>query len=219
MMNTTHSTLRAWAGIAAAVTLVLTTASCSPGPTLSVSVPTSSATASASATPTGTATPTPAAPTAAATTPAPPPPPAHVWVFGDEWTTNPPSQAQGSGCTPGVNSLPDGVWFGFVSAWSTSQVAFDMACWWTEPGAGVQAAARGDEVNNDYYITNDNPTVRLITVAGDIPAKKAGWEDGIFTLTQVIADPGGSLPTNAPYPAWIYVNGGVVTQLAVQYIP
>ena len=143
---------------------------------------------------------------------------AHVYAFGDEWTLAPANEAQGSGCAPGVGNLPDGAWFGFVHSWSTSQVAFDMACWWTGTEAEAQATARGEEAF-DYYITNDNTTVRLVTVAGDIPARKAAWGDGDFTLSQVIADPAGSLPTSSPYPAWIYVNGGVVTELAVQYIP
>jgi hypothetical protein len=207
---TRQSVLRAWAGMAAAVTLVLTAASCTPGETTTL---TSSVSGSPSASVTAGPTPTPGA------TPSTTSAPAHVWVFGDEWTTNPPDQAQGSGCTPGVTSLPDGVWFGFAESWSTSQVAFDMACWWTGEKAMEVGLANGFEDAYDYYITNDNPTVRLITVAGDIPAMKAGWEDGVFTLTQVMADPGGSLPTNHPYPVWIYVNGGVVTELAVQYIP
>lgn len=145
--------------------------------------------------------------------------PAHVYVFGDEWTTNPATDAQGSGCTPGVGGLPDGVWFGFVKTWSTTEVAFDMACWWTGAKAMEVGLANGFEDAYDYYITNDNPTIRLVTVAGDIPAKQAGADVGVVTLSQVIADPGGSLPTTAPYPAWIYVNGGLVTELAVQYVP
>jgi hypothetical protein len=168
-----------------------------------------------------TASPTPAASStapAASPTPTPAVPPAHVYAFGDEWTTNPPSQAQGSGCTPGAGQLPDGVWFGFAKSWSTSQIAFDMACWWTGDAAVAQATVRGEEAY-DYYVTNDNTTVRLVTVAGDIPAKKAAADDGTFTLSQVIADPGGSLPTSSPYPVWIYVNGGRVTELAVQYVP
>jgi len=199
----------AFTGVIGAIALSL--ASCGGAGTV-----TSTVTADVSATP-ASASATPA--TTSAAPPPPPPPPAHVYVFGDEWTTSPESQAQGSGCTPGATSLPDGVWFGYVKSWSTSQIAFDLACWWSGSGAIATAAARGDEVNNDYYVTNDNTTIRLVTVAGDIPAKKAGWEDGVFTLSQVIADPGGSLPTNAPYPAWIYVNGGVVTELAVQYVP
>ena len=205
---TRQSAYRAWTGMAAAVALVLTAASCTPGETTTL-------TASVSGSPTASATTVPATtPTATSA-----PPPAHVWVFGDEWTTNPADQAQGSGCTPGVTSLPDGVWFGFAESWSTSQIAFDMACWWTGAKAMEVGLANGFEDAYDYYITNDNPTVRVITVAGDIPAIKAGWEDGVFTLSEVIADPAGSRPTNHPYPVWIYVNGGVVTQLAVQYIP
>ncbi len=203
---------KAWAAGIAGL-LAATTAGCTPGGTVTSTVtsgPTPAAPTSAAMTPT-------AAPTSAPTSA--PAPPAHVWQFGDEWTTNPPSEAQGSGCTPGAGNLPDGVWFGYAKSWSTSQIAFDLACWWTGAKAHAVGVANGFNDAYDYYVTNNNTTVRLVTVAGDIPAKKAGWEDGVFKLSQVIADPGGSLPTNAPYPVWIYVNGGRVTELAVQYIP
>ena len=186
----------------------LTGASCGGSPATSTATVTAGGpSASPTATADGTSTPT-------ATTA-----PAHVYVFGDEWTTTAASGAQGSGCAPGAGKLPDGVWFGLTKSWSTSQIAFDLACWYSGAAGEAQAAAHGTEFTNDYFVTNDNTTVRLLTVAGDIPAKKAAWDDGVFTLTQVIADPGGSLPTSTPYPAWIYVNGGVVTELAVQYVP
>jgi hypothetical protein len=145
--------------------------------------------------------------------------PAHVWAFGDEWDYTGPEGAQGSGCSPGSSTLPDGVWFGLAHSWSTTTISLDLACWYSGAAAESVAAARGDEVNNDYYLVNDSTTLRSVPVDGTVPAKKAGWEDGIFTLSQVIADPGGSLPTNSPYPVWIYVNGGVATEVAVQYIP
>jgi hypothetical protein len=212
-----QSAPRAWTGLTAAVASVLAAAACAPGETTPTATDTGSL--SATATPSSSSSSTPSSTVTPTSTVAPPTVPSHVWVFGDEWTTNPPDQAQGSGCTPGATSLPDGVWFGFAESWSTSQIAFDMACWWTGDKAMEVGLAHGFEDAYDYYITNDNSTIRLVTVPGNIPAMKAGWEDGIFTLTQVIADPGGSLPTNHPYPVWIYVNGGVVTQLAVQYIP
>jgi hypothetical protein len=143
----------------------------------------------------------------------------HIWVFGDEWTHTAASGAQGSGCAPGAGKLPDGVWFGYMKSWSTSQIAFDLACWYSGAAGEAQAAAHGEEFTDDYFVTNDSTTVRLVTVAGDIPAKKAAWDDGIFTLSQVIADPAGSEPTNSPYPTWIFVNGGVVTELEVQFVP
>jgi len=145
--------------------------------------------------------------------------PGHVWAFGDEWTTTAASGAQGAGCAPGAGKLPDGVWFGFTKSWSTSQIAFDLACWYSGAAGEAQAAAHGQEFTDDYFVTNDSTTVRLVTVAGDIPAKKAALDDGVFKLSQVIADPGGSEPTSAPYPTWIFVNGGVVTELEVQFVP
>lgn len=146
------------------------------------------------------------------------PTPTHVYVFGDEWILAPESEAQGSGCAPGTGLLPDGAWFGFAKAWSTTEISFDLACWWSGAEAEAQAAANGDEAF-DYYITNDNTTVRLVTIAPTAEAKKANPDAGIFSVAEVIADPEGGLPTGAPYPVWIYVNGGVVTQIAVQYVP
>jgi hypothetical protein len=150
-----------------------------------------------------------------------------VYSFGDEGEIESADGAKGSGCSPGPGLLPDGVWFGYVSEWSTSQIAFDLACWWDDPEAEVQAAAHGEMYSN-FYISNDNTDVRLEPVAGDIPAKKASWEDGgVYTLSEVIADPegghGGSssdggYPVDYPYPVWIFVNGGVVTELAVLYL-
>jgi len=163
--------------------------------------------------PTPTSVPT-SLPAPTATTPA-----AHVWVFGDEWDYTGADGAQGSGCSPGSSTLPDGVWFSLAHSWSTTTIDLDLACWYSGAKAESVAAARGDEVNNDYFLVNDVTTLRSVPVDGDVPAKKAAWEDGIFTLSAVMADPGGSLPTNSPYPVWIFVNGGAVTEVEVQYIP
>ncbi len=172
--------------------------------------------ATVTVTDTTTVTTAPPAPTDTATTP--PAPPAKVYTFGDEWTLAPATEAQGSGCAPGVGPLPDGVWFGFVHSWTTSSIDFDLACWWSGATAESKAAADGLEAY-DFYITNDNKTLRAEPVAADAVARKAAADDGVFTLAQVIADPGGSLPTNKPYPAWLYISGGEVTAVAVQYTP
>ncbi len=163
---------------------------------------------------------TPAA--TSAVTPPPPPPepePVHIYTYGDEWALAPETEARGSGCSPGGGALPDGAWFGFAHTWSASQFSFDLACWWSGARAHQEGLDDGFEDAYDFYITNDNPTLRTVPVGGNVPARKAGWEDGLFTLTQVIADPGGSLPTNHPYPVWIYINGGEITEIAVQYVP
>lgn len=199
------------------VPLVVSLVACSSGPTATASAEGPSPGTPAASTPTPTLTSTPAStppPAPAVTTPA-----SHVWVFGDEWDYTGADGAQGSGCSPGSATLPDGVWFGRAHSWSTASISLDLACWYSGATAESVAAARGDEVNNDYYLVNDTATLRSVPVDGDVPAKKAGWEDGVFTLSAVMADPGGSLPTNHPYPVWIYVNGGVATAVAMQYIP
>jgi hypothetical protein len=201
-------------GVAALVAVMLS--GCSNGSLPAVTV-TSTGTAPSSTpvvTPTETATPTPT-------------PPAHFFTLDETWHLSPQSQPQGSGCAPGATSLPDGIWFGRVTSWSTTQIAFDMECWWTGSGAIATAAARGDEVNNDYYLTNDATTVRVVSVAPDAFALKAdvlnlsdpsSWV--IHTVADVIADPGGSMPVDPTNPiVWIAVNGGVVTSFAVQYVP
>jgi len=197
-------------GVVGASALAVASCGASPTPTETVTAALPSASPGVSAAPSATTSaPASTAPTA----------PAHVWVFGDEWTHTAAGGAQGAGCAPGAGKLPDGVWFGYTKSWSTSQVAFDLACWYSGAAGEAQAAAHGQEFTDDYFVTNDSTTVRLVTVAGDIPAKKAALDDGVFRLSQVIADPGGSEPTSAPYPTWIFVNGGVVTELEVQFVP
>lgn len=200
---------------AAVVIALLTGCSGDTTPAVTVTEPSPSAT---------TATSVPAPSVSPSTSPIPSSPeatasPTHWWVFGDEWDYTGSDGAQGSGCSPGSTSLPDGVWFGFAHSWSTSSIGIDVACWYSGSTAESVAAARGDEVNNDFYLVNDATTLRSVSVDGDVPAKKAGWEEGVVTLSAVMADPGGSLPTSDPYPVWLYVNGGVVTAVAVQYIP
>lgn len=142
-----------------------------------------------------------------------------MWVFGDERKYSAPGGAQGSGCAPGAGKLPDGVYFGYAKSWSTSQIGLDLACRYSGAAGEAQAAAYGMEFTDDYFVTNVNPKVWLVPVAGDIPAKKAAVDDGTFTLSQVITDPGGSEPTGSPYPTWIFIKGGVVTELEVQFVP
>jgi len=74
----------------------------------------------------------------------------------------------GSGCSPGeAATLPEGEWFGFVTATSASGIEFDLACWFTGQAAVEAAAEDGEESPppNDYYVRNDNPQIRSLTVS------------------------------------------------------
>lgn len=205
------------AAVIATVTLVASGCAPAPAETTTITAP---VTVTATATDPGASAPTETTPATADPTP-PQTQPTDLFAFGDEWLLADEDEAQGTGCAPGGGDLPDGVWFGFVESWSTSKVKFDLACFWVGTGAEREMLDDGYDADGvlDFYITNDVATIRTVPVAGDVPALKAGWEDGTFTLSAVIADPGGSLPTAEPYPAWLYVNGGEVTALAVQYLP
>lgn len=130
--------------------------------------------------------------------------------------------AGGSGCQPGGEALPDGLWFGFPVEVQSDSLGFDLACWFTGEAA-VQAAAqdRAEPPPNDYYIRNDNPTVRQLDVApttgvdwypdfGDPSSEaRAGYGDWVDAYASRGYMPG----------VWITVDGGRVVDVVEQWTP
>lgn len=133
--------------------------------------------------------------------------------------------ADGSGCTPGTTQLGDGVWFGYIDTADTTNIEFDLACWFTGDAA-VQATAQDGVESpppNDYYVRNENPQLRTIPVA-------AGAEVSWLPST---GDP--STQTTVPYAdwltgraargsdyqpgVWVTIAGGSVTFIEEQYVP
>ncbi|KAA3641735.1 MAG: hypothetical protein DWP92_00755 [Armatimonadetes bacterium] len=120
--------------------------------------------------------------------------------------------------------VPDGIWFGFIKAIDTSTVTIDVACFWTGEAANSRAIADGEEPL-DFYIRNNNLSTR------SAPLNDTGtayWLDGAGDLTP-IAIPMADWPSTSSTAiqdcpsdhcaAWIYVNGGTVTELVEQYLP
>lgn len=111
--------------------------------------------------------------------------------------------ALGSGCSPGKDTLPDGAWFGWVTAFDPSSVEFDLACLW--PGR-LDAAA-----------SNDTTRLRTVPVAGDAllygdepaPLSFADWAKG---GEPAAASNASGLPDGMPY--WLFVNAGRITEIA-----
>jgi hypothetical protein len=135
------------------------------------------------------------------------------------------TDAHGSGCAPGSPTLPDGIWFGFVTSVTTTAYSFDLACFWTGQAAIDHATANGDEAF-DFYIGNDNPTLRTVTFD---PAGTAYWIDASASDLTPQPIPMPDWPSNTgshyvPCPGqycavWAYINSGVVTELVEQYLP
>jgi hypothetical protein len=158
----------------------------------------------------------------------PPPPSAPKFTSLGLSTLKAADGATGSGCLPASGPLADGAWFGFAKKWNASNIHLDPACWYTGKPAAQVALARGEESPppNDFFIANDGTAVRRIPVAPGASARRithdqngAMKEDGL-TYAQMIANPGSYLSCPGEWcPVWVFVNGGVATEVTMQYVP
>lgn len=122
--------------------------------------------------------------------------------------------ASGSGCTPGPGALPDGWWYGSLDGPITDEVTFDLACYYVGAVAEAEAASRGDEVNNDYYVVNDNPARRSISVADDATASCVELGAGVEQVDCTPAEVDGEM-----WSVWLRVQDGEVDRIVEQYAP
>jgi hypothetical protein len=138
--------------------------------------------------------------------------PAPAGPLGDE----PPRREDGpsgSGCAPGPASLPDGWWYGNLHGSVGHEVTFDLACYYIGAAAEKEAADRGQQVDDDFYIVNDQSTLRTLALK---PA-----------ATAACVTPGGGL-TSAPcspndvkgqWAVWLRVQNHAVDRIVEQYSP
>ncbi len=162
----------------------------------------------------------------AATTAAPTAPPDTRTTTSAGATTTTPTDtdalAEGSGCTPGTDDLPDGVWYGFVDSTAADSLEFDLACWFTGDAAATAAAEDGEESPppNDYYVRNANDLLRTVDVAAGAeaswlpnpgsPAEETiGYADWVTARADRPFQPG----------VWLTVEDGGVVLIEEQYVP
>ena len=109
--------------------------------------------------------------------------------------------ALGSGCAPGSDLLPDGIWFGWVDDLGPGHVEFDLACLW--PGR-LEPAVSNDTAKVRDVATSADTLVYLDSAS---PVSFGAWGAEIAEANNA---PG--LPDSRPF--WIFVNSGVVTEMA-----
>ena len=121
--------------------------------------------------------------------------------------------ASGSGCTPGGDDLPDGWWYGSLESPPGDDLTVDLACYYSGAAAEAEAASRGDEVNNDYYVVNDNPQLRTLPVADGATASCVD----LATIPQGFD----CAPEDAAgdWAVWLRVHDGAVDRIVEQYAP
>ena len=107
----------------------------------------------------------------------------------------------GSGCAPGTGVLPDGVWFGWVEDFGPGYVEFDLACLW--PGR-IEPAVSNDTAKVRDVATSEDT---LVYLDAENPVSFGAWGGEIAAAENA---PG--LPDGRPF--WIFVNNGVVTEMA-----
>jgi hypothetical protein len=146
---------------------------------------------------------TPAEPPEPAPTPAPAPaPPGGSGGSGDLPQVDGYGPV-GSGCSPGPGALPDGWWFGYPSSAPSAggSFGFDLACYRYEEMADVEHG------HDDVVVTNENTTLRTVTVAAD----------ATFTCSTVIGDQ--EMPScNAALQdgVWVRIQGGTAAKVVTQ---
>ena len=127
-------------------------------------------------------------------------------------------QAHGSGCTPGTDFLPDGIWFGYVTGRAADHVDFDLACIWTGAEAHRRMEEAGEEVILDYWISNQVGTIRSPRIASGATVHHLGGTEWFTALTY---DEWRQGPCHGyqdhSCPVWLYVNGGRVTAVVEQF--
>jgi hypothetical protein len=84
--------------------------------------------------------------------------------------------------TPPTPMLEDGRYFGYIKALdfgpSAAMLTFDLAYLLTGDEANEEAARRGypTPVDNNYFIVNDNPKLRTLTLADDAKLHLLDWK-------------------------------------------
>jgi len=125
----------------------------------------------------------------------------------------------GSGCTPGLEPpLPDGLWRGFVVDGDKQSLEFDLICSWhyTSTQFKDRDDSHDDEEAPALYLTaNDNPQTRDLPLDPDVqvwptplPAEPLRIEEFYVQRLQGGWDE-----------VWVFVNDGVVTEIAQVYYP
>ena len=119
----------------------------------------------------------------------------------------------GSGCSPGSsNTLPDGIWWGYVTGLTQTSVTFDLVC--------IKFVVQpDDDANTEDYawvIENNNPRLRTISVSSDavVSCQWMGCPPDPYPYIAWITDdrlPHGDSGREGGI--WLYVNNGVVTEV------
>jgi hypothetical protein len=121
----------------------------------------------------------------------------------------------------GVSELEDGRHFGYWDSFDIGDTVafgeFDLAYFLSGAEAEAVAAERGDTVENDYYIVNDNPKLRTLIAHGDTEVTVLADQGGPDTVSTNVADFAVDRHTGSGF--WVTIEDGIVTAIEEQFVP
>lgn len=120
------------------------------------------------------------------------------------------------------DELPDGRWFGYITsvtpAMDGTTAEFDLAELLTGAAAAEAAEAAGEEPL-DFYLKNDNPKLRTVTIAPDAEVRDIDPADCCEPKDVTVADFAAARADGERTPVAITVEDGTVTALEEIYFP
>ncbi len=120
----------------------------------------------------------------------------------------------GSGCSPGTDALPDGIWWGYVTDLTLDAITFDLAClkWVDDPNDDGMEEGGWD-------IDNNNPRIRVVPVHHRARAICQLW--GRPPTPLPFAEWMEMAPVMPEAPdagVWLYINDGQVTEVGEEVL-
>jgi len=120
-----------------------------------------------------------------------------------------------------VSELEDGQHFGFWASFEIGDTIafgeFDRAEFLTGAEAEAAAAERGDEVNNDYYIVNDETDTVTVVASGDTEVVVLANQGGPDQVETNVADFAVERHEGSGF--WLTIEDGIVTRIEEQFVP
>jgi multidrug efflux pump subunit AcrA (membrane-fusion protein) len=130
-------------------------------------------------------------------------------------------------------AIEDGRHPAFLRDVTADELVADVIQWLTGDAANEAAVEEGfieegDSVPNDYYIVNDNPMLRTLTIAPDVEVTLATWDcENIPTEKRVSIERfvalfngiGECIDNLLVNPYWLTVEDGTIVAIEEQYRP
>jgi hypothetical protein len=124
----------------------------------------------------------------------------------------------GSGCSPGSDTLPDGIWWGYITDLSPTSITFDLACltWIDDPNDdGLEEGGWDIENNNSKTrIVPVHPHAQAICLLWGCPPTPFPYTEWM-EIAPVLPGSGSGMPDAG---VWLYINDGEVTEVGEEVL-